>query len=153
MGGIVAGKASWVQWMKYYSSHLVYSTAVVPSALAGIEAVVDLLRDSFCTLGPHMWQAKQRIENALLAAGFAVTRGEAPITSIKSGNSVNTLRLAKLFWEHHILTTPFVYPSVPLNEGRIRLIAGAHMRDETLQRVEQAIAVIGQKLNGLHDDL
>ena len=86
-----------------------------------------------------MWNAKRRIEEALIAAGFELTRGTAPITSIKSGNSTETLQLAKSFWNNHILTTTFVHPSVQLNEGRIRLIAGANMREETLQRIEEII--------------
>ena len=140
IGGVICGKTSLMEWMQYYSSNLVYSTAVLPSALAGIETALDMINNDFPELSKRMWYAKRRIEMALLTAGFELTHGEAPITSIKAGNPTETLRLAKSFWNNHILTTPFVYPSVPLNEGRIRLIAGANMREEILQRAEEIIS-------------
>jgi len=142
IGGVVCGKPSLMQWMQYYSSNLVYSTAILPSALAGVEKVLDIIRNEFPELSKRMWNAKKRIETALFEANFELTRGAAPITSIKSGNSLQTLQLSKAFWDKRIMTTAFVYPSVPQNEGRIRLIAGANMREETLQRTEEAIRSI-----------
>jgi 7-keto-8-aminopelargonate synthetase-like enzyme len=139
IGGVISGKKSLMQWMQYYSSNLVYSTAITPSSLAGIEAVLEIIRLEFPDLSKRMWSAKWRIEKALLSAGFELTSGKAPITSIKSGNSLETIQLSKSFWDNRIMTTAFVYPSVPQNEGRIRLIAGANMREETLQRAEEAI--------------
>ena len=139
IGGVICGKKSLMQWMQYYSSNLVYSTAILPSALAGIEAVLEIIRTDFPELSKCMWNAKRRIEKALISAGFELTSGKAPITSIKSGNSLETIQLSKAFWDNRIMTTAFVYPSVPQNEGRIRLIAGANMREETLQRAEEAI--------------
>lgn len=139
IGGVICGKKSLMQWMQYYSSNLVYSTAILPSALAGIEAVLEIIQTDFPELSKRMWNAKRRIEAALISAGFDLTSGKAPITSIKSGNSLETIQLSKAFWDNRIMTTAFVYPSVPQNEGRIRLIAGANMREETLQRAEEAI--------------
>jgi 7-keto-8-aminopelargonate synthetase-like enzyme len=142
IGGVIGGKKSLMHWMQYYSSNLVYSTAITPSSLAGIETVLEIIRLEFPILSKQMWSAKWRIEKALLAAGFDLTSGKAPITSIKSGNSLKTIQLSKSFWDNRIMTTTFVYPSVPQNEGRIRLIAGANMREETLQRIEEAIRQI-----------
>jgi 7-keto-8-aminopelargonate synthetase-like enzyme len=142
IGGVIGGKKSLMQWMQYYSSNLVYSTAITPSSLAGIEAVLEIIRLEFPKLSKRMWNAKWRIEKALLSAGFELTSGKAPITSIRAGNSLGTIQLSKSFWDNRIMTTAFVYPSVPQNEGRIRLIAGANMREETLQRAEEAIRKI-----------
>ncbi len=144
IGGMVSGKASLIGWMQYYSSNLVYSTALLPSALAGIGKVLEIIRTDFPRLSHQMWKTKQRVKIALEQAGFDLTNGPAPITSIRAGNIQETIQLAKSFWDHRIMTTPFVYPSVPLNEGRIRLIAGANMREETLQLAEERISQIGQ---------
>ena len=37
-------------------------------------------------------------------------------------------------FEKGILGTPFIYPSVPENEGRIRLIAGANLKPASINR-------------------
>ena len=139
MGGVICGKASLMKWMQYYSPSLVYSTVIMPSALAGVETVLDIIRVEFPELSKRMWNVKRRIEAALISAGFDLTNGKAPITSVKSGNSLETIQLSKSFWDKRIMTTAFVYPSVPQHEGRIRLIAAANMREETIQRAEEAI--------------
>ncbi|MBA4409317.1 MAG: aminotransferase class I/II-fold pyridoxal phosphate-dependent enzyme [Bacteroidota bacterium] len=139
IGGVICGKASLMKWMQYYSPSLVYSTVILPSALAGVETVLDIIRVEFPELSKRMWNVKRRIEAALISAGFDLTNGKAPITSVKSGNSLETIQLSKSFWDKHIMTTAFVYPSVPQNEERIRLIAAANMREEIIQRAEETI--------------
>jgi len=134
-GGIICGKKSIIDYLRYYSPHLVYSTAILPSVLAGIEKVLEIINDEFSELSRKIWQYKGRISKSLQDAGFELTNSLTPITSIRSGNSINTLLLAKEFFENKILSTPFVYPSVPYNEGRIRLIAGANLSDSTISKV------------------
>jgi 7-keto-8-aminopelargonate synthetase-like enzyme len=107
--------------------------------LAGVDKALDLIETGFPELSKRMWGAKRYVENALVEAGFNLTNGRAPITSIKAGDITETIRLAKKFWDARVMTTPFVYPSVPPTEGRIRLIAGANMREETLRRVKDAV--------------
>jgi 7-keto-8-aminopelargonate synthetase-like enzyme len=72
-------------------------------------------------------------------AGFKLTDSQTPINSIKSGNSVETLKLARWFYENGILTTPFIYPSVPENEGRIRIIAGANLEASSIEYVVNCV--------------
>lgn len=148
IGGVICGKASLMKWMQYYSPNLVYSTAIQPASLAGIETVLEIISKKFPELSKRMWNAKWRIAKALAKAGFELTEGKAPITSIKAGNSLETIQLSKSFYEKRIMTTAFVYPSVPQNEGRIRLIAGANMREETILQAEEAIMQI--KLHGVN---
>jgi 7-keto-8-aminopelargonate synthetase-like enzyme len=42
-------------------------------------------------------------------------------------------------YENGLVTTPFIYPSVPVNGGRIRLIAGANLREESIERAVKTI--------------
>jgi len=76
---------------------------------------------------------------ALKESGFDLTDSISPIISIKSGNSTGTLSMAKEFYQKRVLTTPFIYPSVQLNEGRIRLIVGAKHSESTLDRLLKII--------------
>ncbi|MFC2100722.1 aminotransferase class I/II-fold pyridoxal phosphate-dependent enzyme [Bacteroidota bacterium] len=136
-GGMISGKKSLIDFMKYYSSHLVYSTSLLPSVLAGINAVLEIIIDEFSALSHQIWNNKKEITSSLLNAGFNLTESTAPITSIKAGNSLETIQLAKQLYENNILTTPFIYPSVQQNEGRIRLIAGANIKEDSIQKVKE----------------
>lgn len=138
-GGMIAGKKSLLDYLRYYSSHLVYSTSVLPVALAGTERVLEIMEDDFEMLSGQMWSNTRELTAALKAKGIALCDSVTPIVSVKSGNSRETLMLAKAFFTNNILTTAFIFPSVPRNEGRIRLIAGANLSDETLGRVKRTI--------------
>lgn len=141
-GGFIAGPQGVVNRLKYYCPHLVYSTALPPGVLGGITAVLKIISADFPNLSGRLWFARHRLRESLLQAGFSLAPGEAPINSISSGTMGDTLRLAKLFFEEGILVTPFVEPSVPPGEGRVRLIAGAGLSDQALETVESRLPLI-----------
>lgn len=142
-GGIICGKKSLIDYLKYFSSHLVYSTSLNPPSLAGINIVLDIIEREFSELNKKMRSSKIKISKALEDSGFDLTQSITPIISIKSGDSVNTLALSKKLFTNKILTTPFIHPSVQYNEGRIRIIAGAKLSDSTIARVTDIL----RKLN------
>ena len=74
-------------------------------------------------------------------AGFDIVDSESPINSIKGGDKITTINIAKKFYEKGVLVTPFVEPSVPTNEGRVRMIAGVNLTDET---IKELVGIIGE---------
>jgi 7-keto-8-aminopelargonate synthetase-like enzyme len=140
-GGIISGKSRLIKHLKYYCPHLVYSTALTPPTLAGIEAVLEIIQKEFPVLKNRLSSYQKIIYQSLIQGGFTVAQSETPINSIVSGNIENTFAVAKLFYEKGILTTPFIEPSVPRGDGRVRLIAGANLLPDT---VEKAAAIISR---------
>lgn len=74
------------------------------------------------------------ITECLSECGYVLATSEAPITSIITGSVDATISLAKRLYEMQIVGTAFIPPSVPPNRGSIRLIAGAHLKEESLDR-------------------
>ncbi len=139
-GGVVSGRKSLIDYLRYYSSHLVYSTSILPVALAGIGKVLEIVQEEFPALSRRLWANTGKVAAALRENGFDLCDSETPIVSVKAGGSLETLKLTRRFFDNRILTTPFIYPSVPRNEGRIRLIAGANLSEATIRRVEGVFA-------------
>ena len=146
-GGVISGKKSLIEYLRYYSSHLVYSTALLPVAMAGIEQVLEIMKDEFVHIKKRMWSNAAALAEALKNKGFDLCDSMTPIVSIKSGKSLETLLMSREFYHHKILTTPFIYPSVAINEGRIRLIAGANLTEESIERVKGVVKKM--KIKGL----
>ena len=146
-GGVVAGKSSLMNYLKYYSSHLVYSTAVPPQILAGILATIRIVKTEFSTIKKQMMEVLHSLRGHFEKAGFNLSNGLAPIISVKAGSAEETMALARCFYEEKIITTPFVYPSVPKNKGVVRIIAGNKLNEGTLEKVIEAVYKIGNKLN------
>lgn len=138
-GGMIAADKKTIEYLRYYCPHLVYSTALPPSVLAGIEKTIEIIENEYDCISKKMWKYKEQIYNSLVNAGFDVIDGDAPINSIMTGSTENTIMLAKNFFENGILSTPFVEPSVPINQGKVRLIAGANLKEETIDKVLRII--------------
>ncbi len=137
LGGMISGKKTLIDYLKYYSPHLIYSTSITPPILAGIEKAICIIEEEFEALGNKMWKYRNKLRDALIELGYNVRSSSAPITSIITGTSVDTLLFAKKLYEKNILATPFIYPSVPENQGVIRLIAGANLEEQTIDRAIQ----------------
>ncbi|MBU2102524.1 MAG: aminotransferase class I/II-fold pyridoxal phosphate-dependent enzyme [Candidatus Omnitrophota bacterium] len=131
-GGIISGKKELIDYLKYSCPGFIYSTALPPPVLAGIEAVLDIIDKEFSVLSERMWRYKRMICECLIDSGFDLTEGQAPITSIVIKDMEECARIAKMIHVNSILATPFVPPSVPRNENKIRFIAGANLSDTTI---------------------
>ena len=138
-GGIVSGEKRLINYLKYYCSHLVYSTALTPAALAGISAVLDIICSEYGRIKERLVYHQRKIYDALVEGKFKVVSSEAPINSIQTGTKEATFILAQKLYEKGILSTPFIEPAVPINEGRVRLIAGASLSAST---IDEAVAII-----------
>ena len=117
-GGMIGGNRTLIDFLRYNSSHLIYSTAIVPSILGGIIKIIEIIEEDFSNLKDKMFCHKKIIQEALLKAGFTISKSETPIISIESGNSEQTMQVAYDFYKNKILTTPFIFPSVPEKQGR-----------------------------------
>lgn len=137
-GGMIGGNQELIEYLKYYCSHLVYSTVIPPAIIAGIDKTIDIIEEEFDILSAKL------VENtALLANGIKssvpTADSQSPITSVICGTTEKTLLFAKYLFENKILSTPFVYPSVPKNGGVVRLIASANLKPESVHKAVEII--------------
>lgn len=139
LGGMVGGDKKTIAYLRYYFPHLIYSTALPPMVMAGIEKVLDIVESEFKDISKVMQTYKRQIAEALLEAGYKIAESRTMINSIESGDAVNTINITKKFYENGILATPFIEPSVPHNQGRVRLIAGANLKPETIAKAVKII--------------
>jgi glycine C-acetyltransferase len=140
-GGMIAGKKPLMDYLRYSVSHLIYSTAILPAALQALIKVLEIIDMEFPVISLRLWDHTRKLGKGLQEAGYALTGTTTPIVSILSGDSLSTLTLSKMMHEQGILGTPFIYPSVPETEGCIRLIAGANLKP---QSVDRAIRIFQQ---------
>lgn len=146
-GGVVAGKQSLMHYMRYFTSHLIYSTAITPASLNSLLCVLEILDTEFTKISERMWGYCRKLAEALRNAGYSMTSSITPINSICAGNSLQTLQLAKDLFREGILSTPFIYPSVQENGGRIRLIAGANLKESSVDRAVEIFTSLKKEIH------
>jgi 7-keto-8-aminopelargonate synthetase-like enzyme len=146
-GGIVAGAAEFIEYLRYNCAGLIYSTALVPASAAGLLASIRIVTTEFDARGGLMWKNHGDLCQRLTNAGVNLKGGQAPIASIFCGSPERTITLAKLFYEQGILTTPFIPPSVPPEQGVVRLIVGAKIDAVAMAELGERISVAAGKFN------
>ena len=146
-GGVIAGKREFIEYLRYACAGLIYSTALVPASAAGILTAIAIVVNEFSMLGKKMWNNHKKLSSCLINAGFTLANGEAPIASVRCGSPERTIALAKLLFDHGILSTPFVPPSVPPDQGVVRLIIGAKTDDTGVSEITDSIRTLAEKAN------
>jgi 7-keto-8-aminopelargonate synthetase-like enzyme len=147
-GGMVAGPHALIEALRYTCPGLIYSTALPPACIGGLLRTLEIITSDFGALRNSLWSHHALLTDRLLRHGFDLQRAEAPIASIRCGSTENTLRWAKTFFEHQILTTPFVPPSVPSGNGVLRLIVGAKLQEMAMAALMQALEGVGAQKRG-----
>jgi 7-keto-8-aminopelargonate synthetase-like enzyme len=146
-GGVIAGKRGFIEYLRYACAGLIYSTALVPASAAGLLAAIGIVVNEFPTLSKRMWNNHKKLSSCLTNAGFTLANGEAPIASVRCTSPEQTIALAKLFFDHGILSTPFVPPSIPPGQGAVRLIIGAKTDETGVSEITDSIRTLAAKAN------
>lgn len=142
-GGYVGGAATLVEFLKYRTGAYVYSTALVPSLYGGTLEVLALLEQEHRGLFAKLQDNTRRIRSALEKIGLPLAPAGAPITAINSGSLERTALITKSLFEKGVFVTPFIPPSVPENQGKVRLIAGANLGEASLAHCEAVLGSLG----------
>jgi 7-keto-8-aminopelargonate synthetase-like enzyme len=143
--GVVGGSRELINYLSYMSPHLVYSTALPPAIIAGIARTIDIVLDEYDARAGKTYRYSEFLKEKLIENGFRVADSQAPIVSIIAGASDDTVILAKKLFDNSVLSTPFIYPSVRKNDGIVRLIAGANIKESSIEIVADLFTTLGTK--------
>ncbi len=139
VGGMIAGNRKLIEYLRYSCPGLIYSTALPPACIGGIRCAIDIIAREFGRLGTVLRRNQQQLCEKLRGGGFDMPAGASPIAAIQRGSSENTVRLARAFFEHRVLGTPFLPPSVPPGRGVLRLIVGAKLDSAGMEALLDAL--------------
>jgi len=139
-GGVICGNKKLIDYLRYYCSYMIYSTALPPAMLAAIDKILDIIEVEFSEMYMKIQENKKIIFETLIERGFNLRNSESPINAVVCGNIEETLKLAKRFYENKILVTPFIYPSVPYNSGVVRIIAGSNISKQALENCRNILS-------------
>jgi 8-amino-7-oxononanoate synthase len=139
-GGMIAGPARLIDYLRYSCPGLIYSTALPPSSVGGLIAALDIVREEFPVRRARLYSNRNRIATVLRDRGFTVAGGDSPIISVLCGSAKATFSLARRLHEKGIFSTPFIPPSVPEGKGCIRLIPNAGLSEGAVDQIVASIS-------------
>jgi glycine C-acetyltransferase len=148
MGGIVAGSASLIRWIKQRGRPFLFSSALTVPDAAACLAAVDLLEES-TELVDRLWENGTYFQEGMNQLGFNTGQSQTPITPVILGEAPLTQQFSRRLFEENIFATAIAFPTVPRGTARIRVMpSAAHSREdldfalETFGRVGKELGVV-----------
>lgn len=145
MGGVVAGNAVIVEWLRQRGRPFLFSSAMTPPDVAACIAALDILESS-TELVDRLWVNARHFKAEMKNAGFDTGQSVTPITPIMLGEAPLAQQFSRELFDEGVFAMSLGFPTVPKGKARIRvMISAAHSQADLDQGLETFIKV-GKKL-------
>jgi glycine C-acetyltransferase len=145
VGGVVAGKAVIIEWLRQRGRPFLFSSAVTAPDAAACIAAVDLLEGS-TELVDRLWENASYFKAGMKKLGFNTGLSTTPITPIMLGEAPLAQQFSRELFEEGVFAMALGFPTVPQGKARIRvMISAAHSRED-LDKGLEAFEKVGKKL-------
>ncbi|MDR1740711.1 MAG: glycine C-acetyltransferase [Synergistaceae bacterium] len=130
MGGVVAGKATLIEFLRHSARPNLFSSALtVPDVAANLAAVEIMEEDD--SLVRKLWDNGDYLKDALEARGFDTAHSETPITPVIIGDEEAAKEFSRALFERDVFATAITFPTVPRGTARIRaMVSAAHSHSD-----------------------
>lgn len=145
VGGVVAGKAIIIDWLRQRGRPFLFSSAVPPADVAACLAGLDLLEESTAQVD-RLWDNAKYFKAGMKKLGFDTGLSTTPITPIMLGEAPLAQQFSRELFEEGVFAMSIGFPTVPKGKARIRvMISAAHSKDD----LDKGLAIfekVGRKL-------
>lgn len=140
VGGLVAGSKDLIEWLSQRGRPFLFSSALtIPDIASSIKAVEIL--ESNDKLVKKLWDNTDYMKKNLEKLGFDIGESETPIIPIMLGEAKLAHKMANDLYKNGLFAKAIVYPTVPMDKARIRLMnTAAHSKadlDKALEILEK----------------
>ncbi len=150
MGGVVAGNATIIEWLRQRGRPFLFSSAVTAADAAACIAAVDILEES-TVLVDRLWDNARYFKAEMQNLGFDTGLSTTPITPVMLGEATLAQEFSKaLFTDEYVFAMPIGFPTVAKGKARIRVMISAAHEKVDLEQGLAAFAAVGKKLGVIH---
>jgi 8-amino-7-oxononanoate synthase len=143
VGGVVAGPAPVIDYMRHHARSLIYTASMPPASVAGVLAALDILERE-PERRERLWANTRRVADGLRSLGLDLGASQTPIIPVLVGDTMRSLQAWRALFDEGVFTHPIVPPAVPPNAARIRVSMTAEHTDEQIDRVLEAFARVSR---------
>lgn len=145
IGGLVAGKAIIVEWLRQRGRPFLFSSAMtVPDVAACIEAV-KVLEES-TELVDKLWGNAEIFKQGMKQLGFNTGQTVTPIVPVMLGEASLAQKFSQRLLEEGVFAMAIGYPTVPQGKARIRVMNSAAHSHADLEEALDIFGRIGREL-------
>mgnify|MGYP002681516659 CR=1 FL=1 len=145
VGGIVAGKAIIIEWLRQRGRPFLFSSAVTPADVAATIAALDILEES-TELVDRLWKNTHYFKGEMKRLGFDIGQSVTPITPVMLGEAPLAQQFSRELFDANVFAMSLGFPTVPRGKARIRVMISASHEREDLDAGLQAFSSVGRRL-------
>ena len=145
LGGYVAGSEALRELLIQRARPFLFSTSHPPAVAAACREAIKVFQDEPWLI-ERLWASTARFKAELTRLGFDTGRSETPITPIIVGDPGLANRFSSRMFDEGVFATSVVYPTVAMDQSRLRTIVTAALTDEHLDRALAAFDRVGHEL-------
>ncbi|MFW5713881.1 MAG: glycine C-acetyltransferase [Brevefilum sp.] len=146
MGGVVAGDARIIEWLRQRGRPFLFSSAVTVPDVAATIAAIDLLEES-TELVDRLWSNAAFFKKEMEALGFDTGKSMTPITPVMLGDAKLAREFSRRLYDEQIFAMALGFPTVPRGKARIRVMISAAHSQEDLETALKAFGRVGRKMD------
>jgi glycine C-acetyltransferase len=145
LGGYVAGSMALREILTQRARPFLFSTSHPPAVVAACREAIKVMQDE-PELLERLWANTKHFKGELGRLGFDTGRSETPITPVMMGDPETAMRFSDRLMGEGVFAQPVVYPTVALDQARIRTIVTAAHSDDQLDHALEAFSTVGRGL-------
>jgi glycine C-acetyltransferase len=145
LGGYVAGSTALREILTQRARPFLFSTSHPPAVVAACREALKVMQEE-PELHERLWSNTRRFKAELARLGFDTGRSQTPITPVMMGDPETAMRFSDRLMGEGVFAQPVVFPTVALDQARIRTIVTAAHTTEQLDSALEAFATVGREL-------
>jgi glycine C-acetyltransferase len=146
VGGLVAGNATVVEWLRQRGRPFLFSSAMTIPDVAACLAGLDLLEAS-TQLVDRLWENTRYFKTEMKRLGFDTGHSVTPITPILLGEASLAQQFSRELFDEGVFAMAIGFPTVPKGKARIRAMISATHTQADLDQGLEAFARVGHRLS------
>jgi len=145
LGGFVAGNERVINYLKHFSSALIFSASPTPASVASALAALDILEGEPERVTKLISNAAYMRKN-LTEKGFNVLDGRTAIVPVIVGDDNLAFKMWKILYDNGVFVNVFISPGVPAGRQMMRTSYMATHEKEHLDGIINAFEIAGKQL-------
>jgi 8-amino-7-oxononanoate synthase len=143
IGGVIAGRADVVNWIKHKARALVFSASMTPPAAAAALKALEII-EAEPERRERLWDISERVHRELRTMGFDTSPSVSPVVPIVIGDQALNFTFWRRLTDAGLFVSPVVKPAV--DKELVRCVFMATHTDAQVDRALEIFQKCGREL-------
>ncbi|HEY8212177.1 MAG TPA: pyridoxal phosphate-dependent aminotransferase family protein [Myxococcaceae bacterium] len=145
LGGVIAGPAEVINFVRHKARALIFSASMTPAAVASALAALDVI-ETEPERRVRLLDIAEKMHDGFRAMGFDTGVSVTPVVPVLIGDQVKCFRFWKALFEAGVFANPVIPPAVEPGHALIRTSFMATHTDAQLDRVLDTFERVGRRM-------